>query len=128
MGKLPSSDPNKNQLRFISSRDADDWIIITNAPICIVAEIKRKCKEFLKDALFAELAEDKTLTTDIRKGPAHFLGFEIRTTNKSKFEKYTYIRKGTTTSIRGQTGKKVFALIDRKRMINRLFMLHERVL
>lgn len=36
MLKLPSSIPTKKHLRFRDARYADDWILITNAPLQIV--------------------------------------------------------------------------------------------
>jgi hypothetical protein len=87
--QLPASDPSKVHLRFIYCRYADDWILLNNAPRILNEELKKIYKDFLWNDLKATLAEDKTLITDIRKDPAHFLGFEIRTPSHNKIIRYT---------------------------------------
>lgn len=88
----------------------------------------RKLKElygtFLKEELSATLAEDKTLITDFRKEPAHFLGFEIVTYAHNKIERIQQRKRGTSESstMLSNTGKVVFALLDRQRLISRLHM------
>ncbi len=43
-----SSDKNKNVLRFVYSRYADDWIIIGNFPNILAIEIRTHLKLWLK--------------------------------------------------------------------------------
>lgn len=121
---LPPSLTNKKHLRFRYARYADDWILLTNAPISIVQELKQKYKEFLSNELHATLAEDKTLITDMRKQPAHFLGFELHTYAHNRISRINIKRKGKTeeTTIKSNTGKSVFTLPDRQRLISRLHM------
>lgn len=121
--KLPSRDLNKLRLRFIYSRYADDWILITNAKIDILDTIKSEIAQFLESRLKATLSSEKTLITDIRKNSAHFLGFEIKTYRNKKIGKYKRSVKGKSRFISAITaGYRVFAIPDRQRLINRLHM------
>lgn len=121
---LGNRDPNKIKLRFIYIRYADDWIILTNAKQEIVNKIKENIKTFLKEQLDAELSEEKTLITDIREKPAHFLGFEIKTYKSKKIGRYQRIsRTGKTITIKATTaGYRVFSTPDQQRLISRLHM------
>jgi hypothetical protein len=127
--QLPASDPSKVHLRFIYCRYADDWILLNNAPQPLNEELKKIYKDFLWNDLKATLAEDKTLITDIRKDPAHFLGFEIRTPSNNKIIRYTKNKSSAqellptrTQTVKTSVGKYVYALPDRQRLINRLHM------
>lgn len=121
--KLPSRDSNKIKLRFIYCSYADDWIILTNMKRNMLETWKIKIQEFLKDELHAELAMEKTLITDIREKPAHFLGFEISTYKNKKIGKYKKIINGEKRIITAITaGSKVFAYPDKQRLINRAHM------
>nr|YP_009144894.1 hypothetical protein [Euglenaria anabaena]AKJ83341.1 hypothetical protein [Euglenaria anabaena] len=122
--KMESRDPNRLKLRFIYIRYADDWIILSNAKLEIINQIKEDIKIFLKEKLDAELSTEKTLITDIKEKPAHFLGFEIRTYKSKKIGRYTKkSHQGKQITIKAITaGYKVFATPDRQRQINRLHM------
>jgi hypothetical protein len=63
---------------FVYDRFADDWIILGNFSIKLALKIKNHIKKWLKTNLGAELSEEKTLISLIKKVAAHFLGFEIR--------------------------------------------------
>lgn len=118
--RLPTVTPGKELYKFTYARYADDFIILTNAPKDTVQNLKSDFSKFLADNLSATLADEKTLITDIRKDPANFLGFEIRTYSHNK---YGWVRKSDGTIYKAAiAGKKVFALPDRQRLINRLFM------
>lgn len=117
--KLPNRDPNRLELKFRYIRYADDFIILTNAKKDIMEEIKEEISIFLREELSSNLSMEKTLITDIRKKPAHFLGYEIKTYRKRKIERY--IRKNK--KVKAQTaGYKVFARPDKQRLIDRLHM------
>lgn len=116
---VTSRDPKRPFLKFTYVRYADDWILITNAPLWLLKELKEDLKNILKSELYATLSEEKTLITDMRKSPAHFLGFEIRTYRKFKIS--TYERYGKEI-VAETAGKEVFALPDRQRLINRMYM------
>lgn len=122
MRKEPAQKPGTKFLRGIYVRYADDWIILTNAPIYIVQKIKNHLAEWLKNNLHATLAENKTLITDITKDPAHFLGFELRMSAHDRFKKSKDVKNGKIERKMNRIGKTVFALPDRKRLINKLFM------
>jgi hypothetical protein len=118
--KLPAGDPNRKHLRFKYSRYADDWIFITNAPPEILNLLKEKFKEFLFEKLSATMAAEKTFITDMRKKPACFLGFEIRTYAHNQIQRVKKTKQSFASKT--STGKTVFALPDKKRLINRLHM------
>lgn len=87
MLNLPPNIPTKRHLRFKYARYADYWILITNAPKLIVEKLKKDFTHFLEKELSATLSEEKTLVTDFRNTPAHFLGFEIRTYAHNRIQK-----------------------------------------
>lgn len=111
--RQPYYDPKVKSYRLFYVRYADDWIVLTNADVPVVQKMKKMIKEFLFTSLGAQLSDEKTVITDTRKLPAHFLGFEIVSHKKPKFMK-----------VPGKGLKRVstFPLIfrpDRTRLINR---------
>lgn len=120
---LPGSDPNKRKLRFIYIRYADDWIILGNFTLLLAEKIKAYIKDWLWENLEAQLAEDKTLITDIRKpnNPAHFLGFEIKSWNTRALSYKVSDSSGKPILTR-TAGSEVKAYPDRQRLISRLHM------
>lgn len=120
---LPGSNPNKAVLRFVYARYADDWIILGNFPKRLAEEIKKHAAEWLKSELNAQLAEDKTLITDIRNPntPAHFLGFEIRCFRKKKLA-YKVSNFGGRPVLTRVAGSEISSYPDQQRLISRLHM------
>jgi retron-type reverse transcriptase len=128
---LPPQDPNRRLLRFTYTRYADDWIVMGNFSTMLARKIQKEISTWLWETLKATLAEDKTLITDLRKEPAHFLGFELKakTTRKlgyamcsircGKAPSYTYRMKNV---LKRTAGQQIYALPDRIRLINRLHM------
>ncbi len=120
---IPSADPNKVALRYTYSRYADDWIILGNFSMLYAEKIKTHIKEWLKLNLDAELAEEKTLITDIRnpQTPARFLGFEIRSfsTRALTYKKSDNSEKKFLTRV---AGAEIKAYPDKQRLISRLHM------
>jgi nicotine oxidoreductase len=141
---LPATDPNKAVLRYQYVRYADDWIILGNYPRMLAEKIKSHIKEWLRNNLSAELAEEKTLITDIRNPitPAHFLGFELRsfTTRKLAYKMTGNSSKPELTRVAGSevkvagsevkvagsevkvAGSEVKSYPDQQRLISRLNM------
>jgi group II intron reverse transcriptase/maturase len=58
-------------------RYADDWILITNTK-SNAEKWKRRIENYLDTNLELKLNPDKTLITNIRKSPIHFLGFRYK--------------------------------------------------
>lgn len=120
---IPSTDPNKSFLRYTYVRYADDWIILGNFSKLLAEKIKSHIKEWLKENLNAELAEEKTLITDFRNSdtPARFLGFEIRSffTRALKYKKSGNSDKLHLTRV---AGAEIKAYPDQQRLISRLNM------
>jgi len=126
-------DNNRRSLRYVFARYADDWIIIGNFNTLIAKNIKIKICIWLKENLEAELAEDKTLITDMRKKCAHFLGYELLTYNSRKLGK-KYVPAGftmvngrrTVTSMKRilakVAGSEIIVRPDKQRLIERLHM------
>lgn len=109
----PYYNQNVTRYRLFYVRYADDWIILSNAPIPVLEKIRRRIKVFLFESLGAQLSEEKSLITDLKKREAHFLGFEICAHRKPKFFKTNEGLKRVST----------FPLIfrpDRARLINRM--------
>lgn len=106
-------DLSLQRLRLFYVRYADDWILLTNRGTHIAETIKAKIKDFLWEKLGAVLSDKKTIITNIKKKPAHFLGFEIRRQAKPRLMKVE----------RGQRRIGTFPLTispDKQRLINRL--------
>jgi hypothetical protein len=72
-------------------------------------------KNFLSEKLKASLSEKKTLITDIREKPAHFLGFEL---SRAPHGRLIYVN----GKLRRASGLIIITKPDRQRLINRLFM------
>lgn len=121
--RTPLTYPTHRILRFKYVRYADDWILITNAPRQSVEALKLKFQKFLQEELYATLSMDKTAITNMRKAPAHFLGFEIRCQVRPSIQWTCQTRNNKIKYIKTCTGgHKIFALPDRQRLINRLYM------
>lgn len=58
-------------------RYADDWVLITNSKEN-AEKWKWRAKQFLSNTLKIELSEEKTLITNIKVKPIHFVGFSHR--------------------------------------------------
>ena len=56
-------------------RYADDWILVTDTKEHAV-KWKELISKYLSEKLHLQLSQEKTIITDIRKTPVHFLGFE----------------------------------------------------
>lgn len=123
--KLPTLDQNKLILKFIYVRYADDFIIITNAKRKLMEIIKIEISDFLRDELYSELSLEKTIITELKKEPARFLGYEIKTYKKKKIARYKWKNgvSGKSKIIKATVaGSKVFATPDKQRLINKLHM------
>lgn len=120
--RQPSSDQTRLYLRHVYCRYADDWILLGNFNKIMAETIKKDLAAWLQENLHAELAMDKTAITDIRRKPAHFLGFEIRTRLTRKFsyvEKTIGSDKKTLSKV---AGPEVTSWPDSQRLISRLHM------
>lgn len=113
--KTRSVDPQRAMLKFNYIRYADDWLILTNAPKNILQIIKKRIANWLLINRKAILSESKTLSTDLRKGKAHFLGFELKNTRTRRI---TMTKQG----LKRTAGWSIIASPDRQRLINRLHM------
>lgn len=123
MNNTPFFNQDKKLIRFIYVRYADDWIFLTNMKRKILEKIKKTISIFLEKILYVKLSDEKTLITNIKTNPAHFLGFEIRSYRKNKITKYKQKIKDKEKIIKAKTtGNIVFAGIDKQRLIDRLHM------
>ncbi len=119
MRRMPHFDPNRKKLRLFYSRYADDWIILSNCDKQMAEVLKKKIASFLEDKLRAKLSIQKTIITDIRIEPAHFLGFELKRASRGR---RVYLRKGSRIMLQHSPGLPVNASPDRVRLINRMHM------
>ena len=123
MNKISFLNENKKRLRFIYCRYADDWIILSNVKEHTLKLIKEKIKNYLNDELNVTLSDEKTLITKIKEQQAHFLGFGIKTYRLIRIQKETHVtQRKAKKLLQKVAGKRVFALIDKQRLIDRLFM------
>jgi len=71
-------------------RYADDWILFTSSKEN-AEKWKYRISKYLRENLKLELSEEKTLITNIKKRPIHFLGFKLKKIPKGKgYVGYTY--------------------------------------
>lgn len=120
--QIPATDPNKKRLRFIYSRYADDWILLSNAPIEILIKLKQLYKEFLQNTLYATMSEEKTLITNMTIKPAHFLGFELKVSKTKKTIKYSLVKRDKTIKVVANSSRRIYCLPDRQRLISRFHL------
>jgi len=114
MLNTPSKNANKQPIRYLYIRYADDWILLTNSSYKITQYLKNKIASYLKYYLGLTLSLEKTKVTDLNRDKARFLGFTIYfKTNK----KLTYTAKGALKRV---TGQKPIIGIDMARVIPRL--------
>lgn len=118
---IPSLDKTRAIRRFIYIRYADDWIILTNASKLTIDSLKLEISTWLMENLDAELSLEKTLTTDMRKEKAHFLGFEMvyRETRKLAMK---FNRQKDKYILSKVAGSEIKVAPDSQRLINRLYM------
>jgi len=58
-------------------RYADDWMVGIKGPESLAVKIKQELSEFFETKLKQKLSPEKTKITNLRKGNANFLGYEI---------------------------------------------------
>ncbi len=115
LNRMAYYDSSLLRLRLFYVRYADDWILLTNGGAHVAEELKRKIKSFLIDKLSAVLSDQKTAITNIKKHPAHFLGFELRRQSKARLMK-------VPGGVRRVGTFPLTISPDKQRIINRLHM------
>jgi retron-type reverse transcriptase len=123
--KIPTTHIDKIKLRFIYTRYADDFILLTNFNKQRLEKLKLHLKDWLEKNLNSELELNKTKITNIKKESAKFLGFELKMLDKvktMKVQKTDPITKEKTKRRCRTTGYKVSAIPDRERLIKRFEM------
>ena len=89
-----------NVIRIEYVRYADDWMIGTSGDKKLPVMIREQVTHFMENNLAQKLHSVKTKITDIRKGNAHFLGYEIFLPRNRPISSYK--GKGVKTIRRGQ--------------------------
>ncbi|MCR6850525.1 reverse transcriptase domain-containing protein [Bacillus sp. IBL03825] len=74
---IPSKESVAKHYKTNLVRYADDWIILTETKEC-AEKLLTKLRKYMKHQLSLELSEEKTVITDCREEPLHFLGFRIK--------------------------------------------------
>lgn len=124
--KLPSLDYSHQKIKFMYVRYADDWILLSNAPRMLLEKVKTAISNWALSNLSMTLSQEKTLITDIVKGSAHFLGFEIKGSRFRKIQKITAAvgrtEKRPKRILKKVAGQLIHAYPDRQRLISRLCM------
>jgi group II intron reverse transcriptase/maturase len=88
-------------IRIEYVRYADDWMIGVSNDKALALKIKTLIADFIKNNLNQILHPTKTKVTDIRKGNAHFLGYELFLPRNRPISRYNN-GKGVVTIRRGQ--------------------------
>ena len=58
-------------------RYADDWVLVTDTKEH-AEKWKERISKYLSEKLHLQLSQEKTVITDVRKKPVHFLGYEYK--------------------------------------------------
>jgi group II intron reverse transcriptase/maturase len=87
-------------IRLEYVRYADDWMIGLSGDRKLALKVKEEVTEFMKNVLEQEIHPVKTKITNLRKGNAHFLGYDIFLPRNRPIS--TYKGKGVQTIRRGQ--------------------------
>lgn len=127
--KLPTSYQNTKFLRFVYTRYADDWILMTNTPKNLTLQIKEDISQMLKKELDATLSVEKTLITNILKEPCHFLGFQLKSCDQRKLKMKPLVRidgltkkKKVKMVLSKVAGSSITSQPDKQRQIDRLYL------
>jgi len=122
--RYPSTDPQSKTLKLMYVRYTDDWILTTNADKAMATKLKEKISDFLNQKLGLKLSDKKTVITDIRKDPAHFLGFQLKHPARGPLVRKP-VGDGKTyrkSNVQRRASTIIWAAPDRQRLINRLHM------
>lgn len=87
-------------IRIEYVRYADDWMVGVSGDQILAFQIKDKIANFMKEELQQNLHPMKTKVTNLRKGNAHFLGYDIFLPKNRPVSSYK--GKGVKTIRRGQ--------------------------
>ena len=98
---------------FMFVRYADDFVVMSNAPMPLVKQAKEQIKAFLADELKLTLSDEKTKITHVNEG-FDFLGFNIRRTKYGN--RYVTHLRPAEKSI-GRIKDKIKCLTDRKHLL-----------
>lgn len=124
--KLPSLDYAHQKIKFIYVRYADDWIILSNAPVLLLEKVKAVVTNWALKKLHMTLIQEKTLITDVTRHSAHFLGFEIKGSRYRKIQRITAAvgrtEKRPKDILKKVAGQLIHAYPDKQRLISRLCM------
>lgn len=85
----------------------------------IAEHIKEELTAWLKNEREATLSSEKTLITNLKKGKAHFLGFEIFACNTRR---KTYVKMNGRNILKRSSGWALRVQPDSQRLISRLHM------
>ena len=75
--RLKTNSLKNKVIRIEYVRYADDWMIGVSGDRKLATDIKEKVTKFMKDKLDQKVHPVKTKITNLRKGNAHFLGYDI---------------------------------------------------
>jgi group II intron reverse transcriptase/maturase len=114
--RIASKKANSKTIRFAYSRYADDFVIMTNATLNELGEIKEYLTKWLYDELYLTVDQEKTLLTDLNKEKTKYLGFTIFRKKKRIVRKMTKTEK----FFRQRSTVELTIGIDHERVKNRL--------
>lgn len=116
IGQSDPMDPNFRRMNYV--RYADDFVITIIGSKKDAMEIKQKCSEFLAE-LKLVLHEEKTLITNPKENPVHFLGYLIQ---KAASKVNVAIRKykGKRRTVIYQSSGNIYLKVDSRKVNNRL--------
>lgn len=100
MKRLQLDSRKEKNIRIEYVRYADDWMVGVAGDQRLVSWIKDQLTDFMENTLRQKIHPVKTKVTDLRKGTAHFLGYDIFLPRNRPISSYK--GKGVQTIRRGQ--------------------------
>jgi hypothetical protein len=112
-------------------RYADDWVLITNTK-SNAEKWKRRIQNYLGAKLKLTLSEEKTLITNVRKKPIHFLGFSFRQVKGKSRHGYVTITRPNDTRLKAKVQEvhkelKSLKKLDGKNLIHRINVINSKI-
>jgi group II intron reverse transcriptase/maturase len=113
-------------------RYADDWILITNSKNN-AEKWKQRISKYLESELKLTLSEEKTVITNLRDKPIHFLGFDYKVIKGKARKNYIPRTKPNSERLKQKVAdihketKKLKRFLDKESLIHRINIINSKI-
>jgi RNA-directed DNA polymerase len=113
-------------------RYADDWILITNSK-SHAEKWKQRISKYLESELKLTLSEEKTVITNLREKPIHFLGFDYKVVKGKARKNYIPRTKPNSERLKQKVAdihketKKLKRFLDKESLIHRINIINSKI-